>query len=544
MSHESDLLRRYAESGDQAAFAALVGRQLDLVYSAALRRVGGDARLAEDVAQQVFCDLAANAHRLVSHPMLTGWLYTATRYAAGGILRAETRRKIHEQGAAAEQQLNALTAEPDWSQLRPVLDRVMDQLSNGDRSVVLLRFFEGKTFAEVGERVNLTEDGARLRVNRALEKLRQLLLKEGIGPTLAGLATTLSAHAVATAPSGLAGTLTAIAITHVPAAGGGVVAGIIHFMNSTKLAGSLAVIAISGATFNWAEQHRIEALRAALPSADETRRIEAQLAVLARQSQQREKELQSLTAANAEASSARSTRADQLLAELAKAQLNGPYGAFFRGLTERVGLQPAQLERLKTLIVQQGQSAESVFAAEMANGLKIDPVVGQYLRSHPASLIAAALDHDPAINAQLAQAISSEMSSSEAQIESVIGAGELGQYRNYEQMLSQRSTAELLAQELQDTPNAMSPSQVEQLAQTLQQAPATGGSTEVYLPRGIYTGTSPISDSAVKLAEANLSPLQISALRGMQRQQLVSAEISEGINQGRYHAPANVTASP
>jgi len=543
MSHESDLLRRYAESADQAAFAALVRSQLDLVYSAALRRVGGDPRLAEDVAQQVFCDLAANAHRLAYHPMLTGWLYTATRFAAGGILRSEARRKLREQEAAVEQQLSASAPEPDWSRLRPVLDRAMDQLSNADRSVVLLRFFEGKTFAEVAARVNLTEDGARLRVNRALEKLRRLLLKDGIGPTIAGLATTLSAHAVATAPSGLAGTLCGIAIAQVPAGGAGVVAGIIHFMNSTKLAAGLALIAIGGATFNWAEQHRIEALRTSMPSPDEVRRIEAQLSLLAGQSETGEKELKSVMAANAVASGPRASRSDRLQTELAKAQLNGPYGAFFRGLTERMNLQPGQLEQLKALIVQQGQSAESVFAAEMASGLKIDPVVGQYLRSHPASLIAAALDHDPAINAQLAQAISAEMSSSEAQIGSVIGAAELGQYRNYEQMLSQRSTAELLARELQDTPNALSPSQVEQLAQTFQQAPASGA-TEAYLPRGIYTGTSPISDTAVRLAEGHLSSVQINALRSMQRQQLVSTEISEGINQDRYHPPANVTASP
>src|SRR6266516_1912148 len=73
--NDSELLRRYAENGCETAFTELVKRHLDLVYSAALRQVGGDAHLAQDVAQTVFVDLARKASSISARSVLTGWLY-------------------------------------------------------------------------------------------------------------------------------------------------------------------------------------------------------------------------------------------------------------------------------------------------------------------------------------------------------------------------------------------------------------------------------------------------------------------------------------
>lgn len=79
MIHDAELLRRHTEENSQEAFASLVRRHLSLVYSVALRKLGGDIHLAEDVAQQVFTDLATKASRLRRHPTLTGWLFTANK---------------------------------------------------------------------------------------------------------------------------------------------------------------------------------------------------------------------------------------------------------------------------------------------------------------------------------------------------------------------------------------------------------------------------------------------------------------------------------
>ena len=97
--NDSELLRRYAENGCETAFTELVKRHLDLVYSAAMRQVGGDTHLAQDVAQTVFVDLARKAASISARSVLTGWLYTSTRYAAAKIVRAEQRRHAREQEA-------------------------------------------------------------------------------------------------------------------------------------------------------------------------------------------------------------------------------------------------------------------------------------------------------------------------------------------------------------------------------------------------------------------------------------------------------------
>src|SRR5437867_3848232 len=97
MRADTELLERYAQSRDEAAFAELVRRHLNHVYSAALRLVGGDTHLAEDVAQMVFADLARKAERLVECRALSGWLHTSARFAAANVVRSEQRRRQREQ---------------------------------------------------------------------------------------------------------------------------------------------------------------------------------------------------------------------------------------------------------------------------------------------------------------------------------------------------------------------------------------------------------------------------------------------------------------
>ena len=123
MIPDAELLRRYSEAASEEAFGELVRRHLDLVYSAALRQVNGDAHLAQDVAQTVFADLARKAASLAGRPAMTGWLYTSTHHAAAKMVRREQRRHAREQEAHAMQQLlHDPGPNLDWETLRPVLD--------------------------------------------------------------------------------------------------------------------------------------------------------------------------------------------------------------------------------------------------------------------------------------------------------------------------------------------------------------------------------------------------------------------------------------
>src|SRR5437867_3411089 len=134
---DAELLRQYAAEKSEAAFAELVGRHINLVYGGALRRVGCDVQLAEDVTQRVFTALARDAATLARHPVLAGWLYTTTRYLAAQLVRGERRRRERETEAQAMNEIFSESAPPaDWERLRPELDEAMDQLGERDREAV------------------------------------------------------------------------------------------------------------------------------------------------------------------------------------------------------------------------------------------------------------------------------------------------------------------------------------------------------------------------------------------------------------------------
>jgi RNA polymerase sigma factor (sigma-70 family) len=213
MQEDAELLGRYATEKSEEAFAEFAQRQVDLVYSAALRLTQGDAESAKDITQQVFTEAARNASHLARHPAVVGWLYTTTRWIAWRTNRTEQRRKAREQEAnTMDEILHDDAPPPDWGQLRPVLEDAMHELGEPDRHAILLRFFQNKTLSQVGQVLHLTENAARMRVDRALDRLRGKLARRGITTTAAALAAMVSAQAVQAAPTGFAATLSAAAI--------------------------------------------------------------------------------------------------------------------------------------------------------------------------------------------------------------------------------------------------------------------------------------------------------------------------------------------
>lgn len=216
MLPDGELLRRYVEEGSQEAFATLVQRHINLVYRSALRRVGGDAHSADDVVQKVFTDLAKKALTLRDRPNLAGWLYTGTRFTAGQLVRTERRRRAQEQEAHTMQELDS-PAEIPGQRLDPVLDEVMDSLTERDRDAVILHYFEGLPFHAVGESLSLSADAGRMRVNRALDRLRSELARRGIASTAGALSAALSTQSAFSAPAALSATVVQQALLAVPA---------------------------------------------------------------------------------------------------------------------------------------------------------------------------------------------------------------------------------------------------------------------------------------------------------------------------------------
>jgi RNA polymerase sigma factor (sigma-70 family) len=243
---DMELLRDYDRQGSEAAFAELVRRHINLVYSVAFRHVGIAAH-AEEITQAVFVILARKAASLRPDTVLEGWLHETTRLTALSFLRGERRRQFREQEAYMQSTLQESADAVAWNQLAPLLDEGMSRLGKKDRDAVMLRFFKDKNVCEVAAALKVTEAAAQRRVLRAVEKLRRFFTRRGVVLPAAVLTAAISANSVQAAPALLAKTATAVAITKGAAASGStltLIKGALKLMAWTKA--KTAVIAGMG----------------------------------------------------------------------------------------------------------------------------------------------------------------------------------------------------------------------------------------------------------------------------------------------------------
>ena len=252
MPDSKALLAEYRQNGSDAAFRELVARFVDLVYSTALRSVEGDTHRAEDVTQTVFADLARQARSLSREVRLGGWLHRHTCFVAANTMRGERRRQSREREAV---EMNALRNNPeaDFSQAAPMLDAAINELEEADRTAILLRFFEQQDFRSIGQALDSSEDAARMRVTRALEKLHLFLRHRGASLSVAALGTALATDAVTAAPTGLAACIAGPALAGA-ATGGGLSIASLKLVSTTKLklglAAALLVAAVATPLIN------------------------------------------------------------------------------------------------------------------------------------------------------------------------------------------------------------------------------------------------------------------------------------------------------
>ena len=195
---DRELLRQYANGNSNEAFAALLARHVNMVYSVALRKTG-NPQAAEEVTQAVFIVLAKKARELREKTVLSGWLYQTARLTAANFLRTEIRRARREEEAYRQSLANE--SEPEvWAQIVPLLEDALGRLGTKDRDAIVLRFFEGKSFQEIARAAGASENAAKKRVHYALEKLRRYFAKQGVVSTASTLAGAIAANSVQGAP--------------------------------------------------------------------------------------------------------------------------------------------------------------------------------------------------------------------------------------------------------------------------------------------------------------------------------------------------------
>ena len=260
---DMELVRQFARGGSNEAFSALVSRYVNLVYSVAIRQVG-DPHLAEEATQSVFIILSQKAGSLGSKTILSGWLCRTARNVAANALTVQHRRQHREQEAYMQAASDDPEAESDaWKQIAPHLDAAMAQLGEKNHDAVVLRFFDGKDLKEVGAALGVSEEAAKKRVARGVEKLRHFFHKRGIVVPVSVLVAAITANSVQAAPAGFL----PVAVSATAASGGSTLTFLkIIAMTKLKIGIIAAMLVATAATTAVVIFHRPGIKLSALPS--------------------------------------------------------------------------------------------------------------------------------------------------------------------------------------------------------------------------------------------------------------------------------------
>jgi RNA polymerase sigma factor (sigma-70 family) len=360
--NDMQLLQEYAGAHSEEAFTALVSRHINLVFSAALRSVNNPSQ-AEEITQAVFVTLARKAHALRRGTVLSGWLYQTARLTAANFIRTEMRRHQREQQAHLQSTMNE--PEPEaWTHVGPLLDEAMSHLNEKDRNAIVLRFFEGKPLKEVGDALGATEDAAKMRVNRALDKLRDFFHHRGITVPAAALTAAIAEHSVQAAPTGLAASVAAVAAGVVPGSALTVstlalVKGAIHMMTSAKISvaiglGAAAMIALQAHQVSIQKQNvkRLqEQVAQAAPQAQSNQALQAEIEKLQARNAAYAKTIEDMqgNVAKARAHASDALAAKSAAAAAAAATKGNPLADMFKDPAMLEAMRPTQLATAKMM---------------------------------------------------------------------------------------------------------------------------------------------------------------------------------------------------
>lgn len=477
---DTELLRRYAREQAQEAFAELVRRYLDFAYAAAFRQMDGRKDLAADVAQQAFIALARHAKALEHHPALAGWLYTTTRNLAAGTLRSERARKHREEAYAMDEHNIAPAVESGWCEVRPHLDALIEQLDDVGRDAVVRRFFANQKFAEMGAALHISEDAARMRAERALERLRILLGRRGITSTTAALGTLLAAlPAGAAAPAGLATVVTSAVATVVPLAAPSAAVAAFSFMSTTKavaIGSGLVALVVTGGIYLASQTNETRALsgnaiQTSSASAAAGPRTNAHVAPQATDTKP--------AAGSPNAERVGSRPSDSMEAQAVQAGkratgetlekdvlnkwlelANGP--DFLQARTKQgyklaqdayadfikqTGLSPQDADRLAVLLTEKRLAATNVAIAQLRDGIEPD------------------LD-----SAEFRDAVVAEKAKTDQEIRSLLGEDRFHDFQDYTSQSQDGAVLTRVRRAIGDTPDALTPEQTVRLQQELRQS--------------------------------------------------------------------------
>jgi RNA polymerase sigma factor (sigma-70 family) len=205
---DRELLKRFAQRHEEAAFAALMRRHGPMVLSVC-RRVLHYSQDAEDACQATFLVMIEKADRLCRPELLGNWLYGVAYRTALHARQRAARRSEREREAVAMSSDSVSQPEIEVSELRRVLDEELHRLPEKYRAPLVLCYLEGKTNEEAARLMSWPSGSMSYRLARGRELLRQRL-QNRMGGAIISLQTLIQADAFQPAVVSPALTLTTL----------------------------------------------------------------------------------------------------------------------------------------------------------------------------------------------------------------------------------------------------------------------------------------------------------------------------------------------
>ena len=199
---DRELLSRFADHRDEAAFEALIRRHGPMVFAAG-RRVLGNTHDTDDVFQAAFLLLAQKAASQRWQPSVASWLHRTVHLLALKTRQSATRRARRERGASSRSSANPL-AEITGQELLTALDEELLALPEPLRAPLVLCYLEGRTRDEAAERLGCSLSSLKKRLERGRERLHGALVRRGLGLSGALLGALVAGGSAAAVPGELA----------------------------------------------------------------------------------------------------------------------------------------------------------------------------------------------------------------------------------------------------------------------------------------------------------------------------------------------------
>lgn len=493
MTDDMQLLAQYAAAQSEDAFATLVSRYVNLVYSAALRQVG-NRHEAEEITQAVFLVLARKARSLRPGTVLSGWLYQTARLTAANALRREIRRQHREQEAYMQSTLNE--PEPDhWGQIAPLLEQAMSGLNDADRNAIVLRYFENKQLKDVGAALGTTGDAAKMRINRALEKLRTFFLKRGVTLSGAALGAAISAHSIEAAPIGLsAAVIAACQGSAMTASTLTLAKGTLKLMAWTKLnlavgAAAVAVIAVQWSQINTEKKEVAEMQTQFDQASQQNKAQQTEIVELKKESDTMAEGVRNMVRASALAAAHRPPAAPPVIAP---APATGARGKGLGSMVENILSDP---DMMKVMQDAQEKSIKQLYAA-LTKQLNLTPdqrdaFYGLLLENATNNqalgfqMLSGTNSPDAAKNAAAAQ------KGVDDQIQALLGADGYAQYKDYQSSMADRNILTQMQTQEGAADNPLSDDQQQRLLQVMKTQREASSTPDASALTSAIAGSSP-----------------------------------------------------